>query len=332
MIIGITGATGFIGKTLIQTLLCDSSFELRVFLRKGSRKESLNFCYQEKRVEFREVDYFDLELMKQVFSDLDFIVHLAGVTKSKNYEDFYTYNTEITRNIVKALAANSGKPYLVFTSSQSAMGASENFGKPIGNNDEFHPVSHYGKSKLKAEKIIREDYENFTILRFPSIFGPYDLDGLSIFRMAKIGIVLSIGKEDDYIDCIYSEEISHIIHHVLGNSEIYLGKTFNIGYEKPLHMRKMIRAIREQLGKKPGFLYLKLPPFLAFMIGRTLDFLQVVFHTISIINYEKIKELSQKYWIFDTTEFRKNTGYRFSSSYETMIKNTVQWYKDKNFL
>ena len=86
---------------------------------------------------------------------------------------YYDVNVEGTKNVLRAMDV-AGVKNLIFTSSVAIYGLNKN------NPNEYHkpdPFNHYGKSKLQAELVIKEWYENdstnksVTIIRPTVIFG-----------------------------------------------------------------------------------------------------------------------------------------------------------------
>ena len=137
----VTGSEGFIGKNLINELYKINSYEILSF----KRNQSLDI------------------LQKQIYK-ADFIIHLAGVNRSVDEDQFNQVNNDLSKYICNVIdkynkETNSKKPIL-FTSSIQA----------INQNA-------YGISKLNAEKHFIRIYEDNNnpvyIIRLPNIFGKW---------------------------------------------------------------------------------------------------------------------------------------------------------------
>ena len=113
----ITGADGFIGKNLYFRLLENSNFTILTFTRKTKRS------------------LYDLILESEI------IVHLAGVNRPNLETEFETANIELTEEICnfifKKFKKTKQKTRIILASSTHAENSSV-----------------YGKSKLKAEKLV----------------------------------------------------------------------------------------------------------------------------------------------------------------------------------
>jgi len=192
----ITGGCGFIGTSLIKTLVNENSHNIRVLdnLTTGTRKDLLEACkYSEVSVdnigEFNGVelvvgDILDEESAVKVTKNADVIIHLAantGVGPSvENPRADCMANVIGTFNYLEAARINS-VPRFVFASSGAPAGEVE---PPIHEELPPHPVSPYGASKLAGEGYCSAYYKTFNIqtvmLRFGNVYGPGSLHKSSI--------------------------------------------------------------------------------------------------------------------------------------------------------
>lgn len=127
----ITGADGFIGSNL------------QAFLREQDNVE---------------IDKYTLENTPEELEEklkvADFIVHLAGINRPMSPEEFFSGNTDLTKNIVDLLNKNKLSTPLIFSSSIQA----------TLDND-------YGRSKRMAEDYIFDNYKPGIVFRLHNVFG-----------------------------------------------------------------------------------------------------------------------------------------------------------------
>ena len=137
MKIVVTGSEGFIGRNLITHFREIKHVEILEF----RRRDTIN----------------DLELL---INQADCIVHLAGVNRVENPEEFKEVNTDLTNKICNFILNRNKKIPLLYASSKQAV---EN--------------SPYGLSKLKAEKNLAEFSKisncPVAIYRLPGVFGKW---------------------------------------------------------------------------------------------------------------------------------------------------------------
>ena len=133
----VTGSNGFIGKNLVLLLNQDTSVETVFFTRENN-----------------------VEDFPKMLEGVDWVFHLAGVNRSKNKEDFFLGNTELTVKLCNAIRKNGRLISVVYASSIQASQA-----------------NNYGKSKRAAEKALIKLRDDMAIpvyiYRLKNIFGKW---------------------------------------------------------------------------------------------------------------------------------------------------------------
>ncbi len=163
----VTGCNGLIGKKLIDRLLGD-----------GEPVRGLDFWRDRNLaagVEFFEGTVLDDELLLDATADVDTVYHLMDIynTTHNSRRRMRRINTTGTEKLLAAARDNHVRK-VVFLSSGEVYGMSDDM--PIGIGDPLHPVTRYGKDKVKAEKICQAAIENdgmdITIFRPTIMAGP----------------------------------------------------------------------------------------------------------------------------------------------------------------
>lgn len=148
--IGITGATGVLGKILIKKLDYNG-LEYSCF--KGDISSINNVRNWINTNSFNKV------------------IHLAAmvpITDVKNNPDrAYAVNVEGTKNLVNVLNESNKNPWLFYASTSHIYRSKNN---PISEDDIKEPISEYGKTKYEAEKEIFNNYKNYCIGRIFSFY------------------------------------------------------------------------------------------------------------------------------------------------------------------
>ena len=149
----ITGANGFVGKNLTQRL-----FAIRDCIDKTRPDLQINeifLCTRETSP----------EALADFCARADFVVHLAGVNRPRNAEEFAAGNTGFTRMLLELLRKNGNRcPVLLASSIQASL-----TGRYAG--------SSYGQSKKAAEELLlaysQETGADGLIYRLPNLFGKW---------------------------------------------------------------------------------------------------------------------------------------------------------------
>ncbi len=174
----LTGATGFLGAHLVEACL-KRGWSLRALARATSRTESL----EAKGVEVVRADLQDREALRPHL-EVDAIIHAAGGGMA-DIASIYAANTESTRNLIAA--APSTLRRFVLISSLAAHGPSGS--RPAVETDLPNPRSHYGKSKLAAERATAGAPFPVTSLRPPALYGPGEHRMVDLFKAAERGVI-----------------------------------------------------------------------------------------------------------------------------------------------
>jgi nucleoside-diphosphate-sugar epimerase len=162
--IAITGATGFVGSTVLDTAIAQG-----LTVRALTRRE------QPARggTEWVQGTLQEHETLESLVAGSDAVIHIAGLTNTPDPAEFETANVTGTANMIAAAKAAKVKRF-VFVSSLSAR-------EP--------QLSQYGASKAHAEELVTASALDWTIVRPPAVYGPRDVDMFELFRSAKLGVV-----------------------------------------------------------------------------------------------------------------------------------------------
>ena len=179
MVYLITGGTGLAGSFLIDMLVENPNYEnnqCRVITR--SPKDML--VIQEKGLNPIKADLLDVNSLREALKDVDVVFNLAALaTDWAGWNELYKVNVEGMQNLIETCISSNTEPFLVHTSSTGVYGHYIP-SHPIDETYKFNPTSIYQKSKYLQEKAIWDVYEengwnNFGIVRPPSIIGPRDM-------------------------------------------------------------------------------------------------------------------------------------------------------------
>jgi UDP-glucose 4-epimerase len=144
----VTGGTGFIGSHLTEALI-RKGVHVRCLLRKTSDLKWLKGL----PIEFVHGDCNDKPSLEKAVRGVDWVFHLAGVTKAIKEETYFEVNGLGTENLIHACLENNPRlEKFIYISSQAAAGPSRN-GCNKKELDPCEPVSFYGRSKRAGEYV-----------------------------------------------------------------------------------------------------------------------------------------------------------------------------------
>ncbi len=159
----LTGSTGLVGSRLLPRLIA-AGWDCQVLVRNGKKVPP--------GATGVEVDILDAESLKDSVKDVSAIIHLAAVFRSQDDDLIWRSNLEGTRNLIAAAKANIPDVRFILASTSNVYNA--NNGHPGKEDDAVDPQLAYPASKVAAEKALRESGLNWSILRFPFVYGDGD--------------------------------------------------------------------------------------------------------------------------------------------------------------
>jgi len=318
----VTGATGFIGSHLVERLVALGS-RVRCMVRRTSRTTVLPHG-----VTLALGDLRTGEGLREAVRDVEIVFHLAGVTKALTRQEYDQGNTVATCRLVGALGDSCRR--LVHVSSLAVAGPSRD-GSPVSEDAEPRPVSCYGRSKLEAERAIRESAlaERAVIVRPPVVFGPRDTDVLEIFRMVARGWALVVGDPAARFSVVYVEDLVEGVL-VAAASGKAAGRTYFIADPTPVSWRQFVQLAGEILGRKPRLL--RVPQPAAWLAALGLEAVARLRGKPSILSRDKIAEARAGEWICDVARARSELGFEARTPLAEAVARTLAWYRKAGWM
>ncbi len=315
----VTGATGFIGSHLCEKLI-KRGYSVTCLVRDTSKLKWI----ENLELTFVRGDCTDRVSLLNAVHDFDYVLHLAGLTKSCSDDAFFSTNSKGTENLIEAVAEkNPQLKRFVYISSLSAAGPSKN-GTPLDEQACPSPVSNYGKSKLEGEKALLKyrDTIPITILRPAAVYGPRDRDFLVLFKMIKKGIFPDWGKS--YYSFLYIDDLVQGII-LCAESKEAEGKTYFLSENSSHSNDEVMEAISSALNAKAR--RLRIPkfviPFCSFIGEKT---------NAEIINKDKMKEFTHSNWTCNARKAKEEIGFLPRVMIKEGMKWTADWYRIHKWL
>ena len=319
----ITGGTGFIGSNLIDYLLT-KGIEIFALVRNPHHLTWL----EGKNINILEGNLFSIPSLP---SDIQYVFHIAGLTKAFKLGDYYTVNQQGTASLFQSLISNKISPTrIVYLSSTAAAGPVLDEGK-VKEEDTPHPISPYGKSKLQGEKetLKYSDTYPVTILRAAAVFGPRDLDFLQYFKIIKTGILLSMRSYQGLMNLCYVKDLTRALY-LSTQKELKSGEIINIADPRPYSYDELGEIAGRVLEKK--LRKLSLPLSIVYLLALTNELSGIILKKPSIFNRYKYIEMKQKSWVVDTKKAEEKLSFRTQHPVEEAIQETLQWYRRQGWL
>ena len=325
----ITGASGFVGGFLVEEAL-NRGLDVFAAIRKTSNKQYLT----DPRIKFIFLDFEDVEKLTSQLSILnfDFFIHNAGITKTPRKEEYFKVNADYLKNILEACnALKHPLKKLTFISSLAAYGPAEYTSDGIvTESSKPHPVTNYGRSKLKGEEYLKsQDVIPFVIIRPTAVYGPREKDLFAVYQLLNNRLDISVGLEDQKLTFIYVKDLVRVI------LDSTLAHKKNVAYfatDLKVHSSSSYnKAILKALGNKLAF-KIKLPITVVKVLGYASEKIGGYFGNYPALNADKVNELEANSWVCDTTALENDLKYQPEYNLEKGLDESIQWYKENNWL
>ncbi|MBV9303132.1 MAG: GDP-mannose 4,6-dehydratase [Acidobacteriaceae bacterium] len=262
----VTGAAGFIGSHLVDSLLSENWSVTAVdnfdaFYAREIKQRNIAGHRDFKNYSLIELDICDRAALHALGAgDYDVIVHLAakaGVRPS--ILDPFAYqqvNVIGTQNVLE-LARMCGVRQFVLASSSSVYGVNPNV--PWQESDHvLLPISPYASTKVSTELLSHVYWHLYGIrimaLRFFTVFGPRQRPDLAIHKFARL--IAERRPVPIYGDGSTSRDYTYVADIVEGvRAAMEYDKTgyeiFNLGNNQAISLLEMVRTIGDAFSLKP---------------------------------------------------------------------------------
>jgi UDP-glucose 4-epimerase len=323
----ITGASGFIGSTLVDEALA-KGWEVTAAIRPTSDKSFL----QDPRIQFLELNFKsekDLAEKLRSAGRFHYIIHSAGATKAVNREGYMDVNSGHTQRFVEILRGSDIKPdRFLMVSSLAAMGPTtgDNLIHPKTNPA---PVTAYGESKLDAERYLE------TLTDFPwitvqptAIFGPRDKEIFMFIDLMAKGFEFYIGTKPQKLSFIYSKDLVNLMLIALEKGQI--GKKYIATDGKHYTTDDLGKATKIAIGKKT--LKVKIPLSIVSVIAVVSEKIGQWRGIAPMLNREKMNELGAESWLCNVDETFKELDFTPQYDLYTGMKEAIDWYRAEGWI
>lgn len=252
----ITGGAGYIGAIMVPQLL-RHGYEVTVIDNFMYNQISLLDCCYDARLNIIQGDARDKRLISQCLKDSDAIFPLACLTGAPLCDRYPAEAKSTNLDAVKLiLELRSKNQIIIFPTTNSGYGVGQK-GMYCTEETPLNPISHYGRLKVEAEKILLDD-GNCITLRLATVFGISPRMRLDLlvndFTYRAINdrflVLFEAHAKRNYI---HVRDVAKAFIHCLDNFETMKGEPYNVGLSDA-NLSKL--ELCEEIGKQvPNFYF-----------------------------------------------------------------------------
>lgn len=259
----LTGASGWLGRSLLEVLVGDRSDEalpwqpaaaVRALVPSETEAQRLRPIAME-RVELvvgnltnpRDCARFVTEAQDAL------LFHCAGVIHPRRVADFYAVNVEGAGNLLDAAAA-AGVGRVVIVSSNSPFGFNRRRDERFDELTPYRPYMNYGRSKMlmEMEALRRADRggPEVVVLRPPWFYGPHQpVRQTRFLRMVRRGIFPLVGDGRNLRSMVYLDNLIQGLFLAATVPEA-AGRAYWIADRRPYPMVEVIETVRRLMSEE----------------------------------------------------------------------------------
>ena len=280
--IALTGATGFVGRTLLDQL--DAA---QVPVTALARARSGRDLTDGANLRWITGEMDQPERLAEFVAGADVVIHCAGATKALDAEAFHRVNATATQNLVRA-AAQAGVGHFILMSSLAAS-------RP--------GVSDYAASKAAGEQLALGEAGDMalTTVRAPAVIGPGDQATAPLFSLIARGWMPVLGGKARAarFSVIDVQDLATLLIDLAGPASTGLkGNTFAPYGHHSLGWSDMAASGARVTGRKIREIPLPMP--IATLVGQGADLAARMTGTAQVFSSGKVREMRVGDWIGDT--------------------------------
>ena len=294
MSIYLTGASGFVGKNLI------SYFNNKIEIKKHVR--DAEFCISQ-----------------------NIVIHLAGkahdLKNISNKEEYYEVNTELTKKIFDAFLISDSSVFIMLSSVKAV---ADNVVGSLSEDCKPNPKTHYGKSKLLAERYILSKNipgnKRVYILRPCMIYGPNNKGNLNLlYKIVSKRIPWILGAFKNMRSYCSIDNLLFVINEFIHNNAIPSG-VYNVADDEYLSTNEIISLMAKSNNKKT--IIFNVYPFIIKIIAKIGDVIPLP------LNSERLKKLTESYMV-SNEKLKKYIGKELPLTIRVGLINTFKTFNNK---
>lgn len=318
----VTGAGGFLGRTLVRGLL-GAGFRVRVFVRAAAS------CFPDS-VETVIGDIRDPGCARRATGGCESIVHLAGKAhaiedEGVREEEYQSVNVEGTKLLLQASAIDGVRKF-VFASSVKVFGE-----ETTGCVDEQVPAAPqtaYARSKWEAEKLVASHAQPCDLatvsLRLPLVYGPTRKGNL--YRMIAAidhGRFPPLPSLQTVRSMLHVENFVSAILAALQSAAFPL-PMYVVADAKPYSTTEVYDMLRKGLGRPTP--HWRVPLWMLGMGARCGDLLQTLVRRPMPLSTSILSKLTGEAW-YSPAALMRDLGYQPRFTFEAAVPELIRHYR-----
>ncbi len=305
----VTGGTGFLGRYVVAAL-ADAGWRVRLLARRDPAHPLL------ATVAYETVygDLGDPAALSRLVHGAAAVVHAAGLVKARSRREFLAVNRDGAGRLAAIVARDAPAARFVLVSSQAAR---------------MPQLSAYAGSKRAGEAIVTAALgsASWVVVRPCVVYGPWDREGLALFRLAQGRVAPRPTRPEPRIAMIHARDAAAAIAALSAPGscravfEICDGRPDGYGWSE------LLREAGTALGRVPRCL--PVPDLVVHAAGRVSDAVARLSGQASMFGSGKAGEILHRDWRSDVSRLPPATLWTPRLDLPTGLRETVAWWRQQ---
>ncbi|MFX0206948.1 MAG: NAD-dependent epimerase/dehydratase family protein [Candidatus Hodarchaeota archaeon] len=327
----VTGGTGFVGSHIVDALQRhfhppNISLIVRDLTKANIRSKAGLSIFQG--------DITNPDSLNSAMNDFhpDVVIHVAALADDwAPLSRLMEVNAQGTKNVIEAMVQSNSAHFLVHISSSGVYPRKTSV--HLTEDTPYGPYGNYHKSKVVAEKIVKEAFEKklieATIIRPPNVMGIRDFTHMAkmcqVIKKRKFPIIRNGQARQTWVA---ATDLARAVILVIDQQHIAIGQTYNI---KSFEIT--VKELYDQIASKLNVLEppKNYPYFLAYIVGFSSEIIGKIKHKPSTLNRYRIIKFG-KDRLFDDSKIHSELGYQPKASADETISSTVEWLQEEGIV
>lgn len=322
----VTGANGFIGSHLVDSLL-SLDCNVHCLIRRSSNLRWI----QSSKVQLHYVDLADPDFKIPNLPGIDFVFHCAGLTQAKNREEYFDINSRVCTTLYEqCFAYKDSIKGIVHLSSLAAAGPGKD-GQLVDEATDLNPITLYGQSKKAGEEVALKYSASLPIkvIRPPVVYGPREENLYTFFKLVKKGWGLQIGISPKKLSLIYVADLVQAMIAICdprsSQKKIYFvtdGETYS--------WQEVAKAAADKMNVSVKAL--KIPENILVPIAIFFEILAMFSAKPALFDRQRMIDIKQSCWAASPENFFRDFDFTPQFNLTTGLVHTLDWYVQQKWL
>ncbi len=325
----LTGATGFIGKHLLNLLI---SKGINVCCIVRDKNKLLEFHGSTKSLKIITGDLNEPSTFTKFPKSVDIFIHLAALLEDWNTDKqkLIKTNVEMIKRLLNWFSSSDCKQFILI----STPGV-QGFGHKLAKETDPYnpnPRKYYEKSKVLAEQMIQNQKykpnQNWTIVRPDFVYGPEDFRRIKLYKRIKKRQWIKIGKGTSVLRPTHIHDVCNAIALCIDNPKTY-SQILNVAGPELISSDDYIDTIAKTL--KVKLFPIRLPTIMFKIIVILSEWIAMITNTRAFVAKSQVEFLTKDHGT-DISKIKNLLGFTPTINFTKGIQETLTWAKDQKLL